>query len=158
MIASIFSKNGFTGTFHIFDSFEFGLSDKIDKDRNLVRNLSPEEIKFEKELFSSRESQVAEVLSSFKFVKLYRGWIPSRFVDVDKKHFSFIHIDVDLYLPTLDSLKFFWPKLVKGGYIVVDDYGSSQFPGASLAVDEFLKTNPPSFFYKVPMGGCIIKK
>jgi O-methyltransferase len=158
MIANIFSQNSFTGTFHIFDSFEGGLSDKVKKDQNLVRNMSIEQIKREKEIFSSRESQVANCLSSFDFINIYAGWIPDRFFDVDTKNFSFVHIDVDLYQPTLDSLEFFWPRIIKGGYLIIDDYGSSQFPGASAAVDEFLKINPVSFFYKVPMGSCFIIK
>lgn len=158
MIAEIFSKNQFSGYFHIFDSFEGGLSDKTDKDENLVRKMTNEEIKLEKEIFSSREVQVANVLSNFDFVNLYPGWIPNRFDEVANKQFSFVHIDVDLYQPTLDSLEFFWPRVAKGGYVVVDDYGSSQFPGATTAVDEFLKVNPPSFFYKVPMGACFIIK
>ena len=158
IVANIFSQNSFKGTFHIFDSFEGGLSDKTKKDQNLVRNLSIEQIKYEKEIFSSRESQVNDCLSSFDFIKLYAGWIPDRFVDIETKQFSFVHIDVDLYQPTLDSLEFFWPRIIKGGYLVIDDYGSSQFPGASAAVDEFLKINPTSFFYKVPMGSCFIIK
>jgi len=32
------------------------------------------------------------------------------------------------------------------------------FPGATLAVDEFLKYHAVSFFYKVPMGACVIIK
>ena len=158
MISQIFSQHGFSGKFHIFDSFEGGLSEKTDKDTNLVRTMTPKEIKIEKEIFSSRESQVANVLSDFNFIRLYPGWIPERFDEVAHRAFSFVHIDVDLYKPTLDSIEFFWPKLVKGGYVVVDDYGSSQFPGASTAVNEFLKSNNVSFFYKVPMGACIIVK
>jgi O-methyltransferase len=69
-----------------------------------------------------------------------------------------VHIDVDLYQPTLDSLEFFWPRLADGGFVVVDDYGSSQFPGATTATNEFLDKNKPSFFYKVPMGACFIIK
>ena len=81
-----------------------------------------------------------------------------KFNEVSDKAFSFVHIDVDLYQPTIDSLEFFWKKLVDGGFIVVDDYGSSQFPGAGIAVDEFLKEHKASFFYKVPMGACFIMK
>jgi len=158
MIANIFSKNNFTGTFHIFDSFEGGLSDKSVKDKNLVRNMTPDEVKIEKEIFSSQELEVAGVLSEFNFVSLHAGWIPEKFHEVDKSIFSFVHIDVDLYQPTQASLQFFWDRLTKGGYVVVDDYGSSQFPGATMAVDEFLAIHKPSFFYKVPMGGCFIIK
>jgi hypothetical protein len=158
MISRIFADNSFSGNFHIFDSFEGGLSDKVGKDKNLVREMSGNEVKIEKEIFSSQQEQVTNVLSEFNFVELYAGWIPERFNEVSDKKFSFIHIDVDLYQPTLDSIEFFWEKLVIGGFIVVDDYGSSQFPGAGIAVDEFLKEHKASFFYKVPMGACFIMK
>jgi len=29
---------------------------------------------------------------------------------------------MDVYLPTLEALKFFWPRVVDGGVIVLDDY------------------------------------
>lgn len=158
MISKIVAENKFSGTFHIFDSFEGGLSDKVDKDKNLLRDMSDGEVKTEKEIFSSQQEQVASVLSKFDFIKLYAGWIPARFAEVSNKQFSLVHIDVDLYQPTLDSLEFFWPRLAEGGFIVVDDYGSSQFPGATTATNEFLDKNKPSFFYKVPMGACFIVK
>lgn len=158
MLSKIFVENNFSGTFHIFDSFEGGLSNKVEKDKNLLRNMTDGEVKNEKEIFSSHENQVAKVLSDFSFIKLYAGWIPARFPEVSDKEFSFVHIDVDLYEPTLNSLEFFWPRLASGGFIVVDDYGSSQFPGATTATNEFLDKNKPSFFYKVPMGACFIIK
>jgi hypothetical protein len=158
MISKIFSENHFTGKFHIFDSFEGGLSDKVEKDRNLVRYLSDREIKLEKEIFSSREDEVKSVLADYDFVSLYPGWIPERFAEVSDRKFSFVHIDVDLYEPTLSSLEFFWPRLAEGGVVVIDDYGSSQFPGASTAVDEFLADHAARFFYKVPLGACFIIK
>ena len=158
MLSKIFVENNYSGTFHIFDSFEGGLSNKVEKDKNLLRNMTDDEVKNEKEIFSSHESQVAKVLSDFNFIKLYAGWIPARFQEVSDKKFSFVHIDVDLYEPTLNSLKFFWPLLVDGGFIVVDDYSSSQFPGATKATNEFLDKANPSFFYKVPMGACFIVK
>ena len=78
--------------------------------------------------------------------------------DVDK--FQFIHLDVDLYQPTKDSLDFFYPKLAQGGIIVCDDYNFSTFPGAKKAWDEFFndKRNGFNFFYEIPFGGCLIIK
>ena len=35
---------------------------------------------------------------------LMKGWIPTRFQEVADRHFAFVHIDVDLYEPTRDSL------------------------------------------------------
>jgi hypothetical protein len=51
--------------------------------------------------------------------------------------YEFIAIDVDLYRPTIDSLEYFWPLMLSGGIIYVDDYGYDDYPGCRKAVDEF---------------------
>ena len=159
IISTLLSKNKFQNKFHIFDSFEGGLSDKTVKDHNdHYGRLSAEETIKEKEMFSSLEENVGKVLEKFDFIKLYKGWIPNRFEEVKGQKFSFVHIDVDLYEPTLDSLEFFYPRLAGKGGIVVDDYGFMQFPGCKRAVDEFLKRNEFTFFYEMPAGGCFIIK
>ena len=53
------------------------------------------------------------------------------------RSFALLHVDVDLYRPTLQSLEFFWPRLAPGGVVVCDDYGSRKCPGARAAFDEF---------------------
>ncbi len=71
-----------------------------------------------------------------------------------------LHIDCDLYEPTLTSLKYFYDKIVKGGVILLDEYALSELPGESKAVDEFFAGNPPVIrkfpFYTTP-GGYIVK-
>jgi len=73
MISHILSENEFNGKFHIFDSFEGGLSAKVEKDKNLRHKLSEEEIQKESNIFYSTESQVKCCLKSFKFIHLYKG-------------------------------------------------------------------------------------
>jgi O-methyltransferase len=158
IISSILSENGFKGVLHIFDSFEEGLSVKTKKDKNFRDELTEKQVQEEASLFASTENEVSACLSEFQFVHLYKGWIPSRFIEVEDRQFAFVHIDVDLYEPILDSLNFFFPRLVEGGVIVFDDYGITQFPGAKKAVDEFLKKNTYQFFYKVPMGSSFVIK
>ena len=158
ILSSLLKKSEIKKEFFIFDSFEGGLSDKVEEDKNKRYNLSKEQIMSEKLSFSSTEEQVKVTLSVFKNISYYKGWIPERFSEIKDKKFSFVHIDVDLYQPTLDSLKFFYPRLNSGGAIVIDDYGISQFPGARKAVDEFLTANNPSFIYKVPFGSCFMIK
>lgn len=48
---------------------------------------------------------------------------------------SLLHVDVDLYEATRVCLEQFYPSMVKGGIVILDDYGV--FPGANKAVDEF---------------------
>jgi len=158
IISSILSENEFSGNFHIFDSFEGGLSRKVEKDKDLRSELSEKRIQEESNAFCSTEEEVKSCLSSFKFTHLYKGWIPDRFDEVEDKEFSFVHIDVDRYEPTLDSMNFFYPRLVKNGVIVCDDYAVTPVPGAKRAIDEFLEKNNCKMLYEVPMGACFIIK
>ena len=52
------------------------------------------------------------------------------------KRFSLIHIDVDVYEPTKCILEYTWDKIVKGGILILDDYGVVE--GETKAVDEFI--------------------
>ena len=158
IIAEILAEYNYEGKFSIFDSFEMGLSDKHEKDINIRHKLSEEDIKKEKKLFASKESDLHKVLKPYDFYKIYKGWIPDRFNEVEEEEFIFVHLDVDLYQPTLDSLEFFYPRLKKGGVIVLDDYGYTQFPGAKKCVDEFLNRNECALFFAGSTGGCFIVK
>lgn len=48
---------------------------------------------------------------------------------------ALLHIDVDLYEATKTALEEFYPLMVRGGIVILDDYGA--FAGANKAVDEF---------------------
>jgi hypothetical protein len=50
---------------------------------------------------------------------------------------SLLHIDVDVYEPTVVSLNHFYDKVVKGGLIVFDDFGA--VAGETRAIDEFFR-------------------
>ena len=45
-----------------------------------------------------------------------QGFFPETATDVEDT-FCFVSIDTDLYEPIYQGLKFFYPKLEKGGYI-----------------------------------------
>jgi hypothetical protein len=90
-------------------------------------------------------------------VRLYPGWIPSQFGAVAGATFRFVHVDVDLYEPTRDSLRFFYPRVAPGGVITCDDYFHDNCPGATLAVDEFLANKPEKMLALSAGGGFLIK-
>ena len=49
--------------------------------------------------------------------------IPTRFDEVADRSFCFVHVDVDLFEPTRESIAFFYPRMVPGGVMLFDDYG-----------------------------------
>ena len=108
--------------------------------------------------FAVDPKQVGNNLADFDRVEMFSGWIPNRFDEVADQQFCFIHIDVDLYRPTLDSVQFFYPRTVTGGIIVCDDYGFDGCPGARRAIDEFLSDKSETIV-EVPTGqGFFVKK
>lgn len=113
-------------THHIFDSFE-GLSTPSTADGD----------HWGKGDFALCEEKCRKNLNEFSFVKYHKAWIPEGFHEVADKKFSFVHIDVDLYQPTLESVAFFYPRLDKGGIMLFDDYGFCSCPGAKKAIDEY---------------------
>lgn len=61
------------------------------------------------------EAEALGRLAAFPFARLHAGVIPARFPEVADRRFSLVHVDVDLYRPTIDSLEFFYPRMVPGG-------------------------------------------
>jgi predicted O-methyltransferase YrrM len=139
---------------HIFDSFE-GLSDIEPEDTYQKEKRDKDSIRKQ---FACSLGTVQNNLSEFTFIKYYKGWIPERFHEVKDETFSFVHIDVDLYQPTLDSFEFLYPRLAPGGIMVFDDYGCVQFPGAKKAIDECLSKHHNGFFLPLPSGQAFIIK
>jgi len=138
---------------HIFDSFE-GLSEPTDVDD--VDNQAV--YKWQKHDLSVSENTVNKNLQDFPNKRLYKGWIPDRFDEVSGRRFCFVHIDVDLYEPTRDSVSFFYDKVTPGGMIVCDDYGFTTCPGARKALDEFMADKPESIIHLTTGQGVIIKR
>lgn len=74
---------------------------------------------------------------------------------------SLLHLDVDLYEPTLAALKAFYPMVVKGGMVVFDEFGLIDWPGETRAVEEYFGSNMPRIekfpFASLP-GGFFVKQ
>jgi hypothetical protein len=68
-----------------------------------------------------------------------KGFFPDTF-DVVDEQFAFVNLDMDLYAPTKAGLELFYPKMSRGGLILIHDYFAL---GGVVndAVDEFLRQN-----------------
>ena len=144
------SQAGLGKRHHVFDSFE-GLSEPSSAD-DAATAATPQ---FRKHDFSATEAIVRQNLGRFENVFYYKGWIPQRFGEVADRHFSLVHLDVDLYEPTRDSLEFFYPRMTPGGFIISDDYGFTTAPGVTRAIDEFFANRPEKPIH-LPTGQALI--
>ncbi|EAL9887180.1 putative O-methyltransferase [Campylobacter jejuni subsp. jejuni 2008-894] len=120
--------------FYLLDTFE-GFNEKdIKKETGLAKqantnDFSDTSLEFVKNLMP--------YLTQCRFIK---GYFPESAIQISKdEKFKFVNIDVDLYQPILEGLKYFYPKLVKNGVILVHDYFHPYYTGTKQAVDEFCK-------------------
>jgi len=137
---------------HLFDSFE-GLS----QPGNLDIPVRQDNRTWKKGDMSASEEITRQTLKDFSNVYFHKGWIPEKFHKVANEKFRLVHIDVDLYQPTKESLSFFYPRMNGKGVIILDDYGSTLCPGAYKAVNEFIEGNKLRVLHLTTMQGIIIK-
>jgi len=64
---------------------------------------------------------------------IYAGWFNETCPHSPVQNISFLRLDGDLFVSTWDVLNAFYKKVIPGGYIYVDDFGS--FEGCRNAVD-----------------------
>ena len=98
--------------------------------KNLISNAEKKEWKKNKKDPSKHYNADVEKIIRKKFqkysnVKIIKGIIPNVFKKLKIKKISYLHIDLNCAIPEIEALKFFWPKIIKGGIIISDDYGWS---------------------------------
>jgi hypothetical protein len=139
-------------TIHVFDSFE-GLSNPTKQDK-----LTDGNTVWKQGALASSEDQFRNNVQTYEhMVSIHKGWIPERFEDIKNKTFSLVHLDVDLYEPTLDALKFFYERMTPRGIIICDDYGSASCPGAKKALNEFF-ADKPELILELPTVQALVVK
>jgi O-methyltransferase len=57
-------------------------------------------------------------------VRFLQGWFKDTLPTAPFKQLAIMRLDGDMYESTMDALVSLYPKLSKGGYVIVDDYGA----------------------------------
>jgi O-methyltransferase len=113
----------------VYDSFE-GLPSPSPEDRNQgiqgAFSITVED--FQKNLIS------AGVYSETNPI-ITKGWFKDTLPHTKAEQIAFLRLDGDLYESTWEALLYLYDRVINGGIIYVDDYGS--FNGCSKAVNKF---------------------
>ena len=134
--------------FHLFDTFE-GMPEEADHDPSGHK----------KGHFGETSLQgIQRKLAAYDFVNYYPAAIPAGFPPVAERKFAFVHVDVDLYQATKESFGFFYPRVVRGGLMICDDYGFLVYKDAARkAVEEFFADKPERPI-ALRTGQCLVVK
>ncbi len=123
--------------FYLFDTFE-GFPSKDLKSENQTDS------RFSDEMFADTSmDEVKAFISGNNQLEYVKGYFPDTSIGLENEQFALVHIDADLYAPTVAALEFFYPRLTPGGVIIVHDYNHN-WDGIPMAVNEFITSIPES--------------
>ena len=120
-----------------YDSFA-GLPEKTREDAS-----SAGENFQEGELFVSKREVLDKIRrAALKNVVLKKAWFAELTAQDLPEKIAFAFIDGDFYESQKIALRLVAPRMISGGIIICHDYNNPDLPGASQAVDEFLREHP----------------
>jgi len=98
-----------------------------------------------------------KLMEGYTNYRVHPGYIPNCFVE--GLEFALAFLDVDHYEATRLSLHYLWPKIVKGGFLALDDYIPSQSDIlATKAIVEFLSVASGYEIFEQPVNQLILRK
>ncbi|HTN24342.1 MAG TPA: TylF/MycF/NovP-related O-methyltransferase [Solirubrobacteraceae bacterium] len=86
--------------------------------------------------------EVSAYLARFPGVRVHEGAFATVAPRLGDARYGLLHLDMDLYEPTLDGLRFAHEHVPPGGAVILDDYGARKCPGVKEAAAEFLAGHP----------------
>jgi O-methyltransferase len=145
--AKIAKEFGACVTFYGLDTFS-GLPNLSSEDEQYA----PERAKYRRlRLFAdTTRAEVSELLSKEQLednVLLLEGRFSETLPNLIERQYFFVNIDCDLYEGHLECLEYFYPRMVSGGVIFVDDYHSVEYPMARAAIDKFMADKAERLFH-----------
>ena len=86
-----------------------------------------------------RNTAIEKVLAIMPYpekIIVKSGFFPESLGGLEER-FCLVSLDVDFYRTTLEGLRYFWPRLEQGGYLLLHDWGSPMLPGVKQALADF---------------------
>ena len=80
--------------------------------------------------------QVMAIMPHPDSVTVKPGFFPESLEGLEER-FCLVSLDVDFYQTTLEGLRYFWPRLEQGGYLMLHDWGSPKLPGVAKALTDY---------------------
>ncbi len=133
--------------FYLFDTFE-GFA---------ARDL---EVPTDERFRDTSQESVTRFLGNTQNIIFRKGYFPDTAAGLESEQFALVMLDVDLYRPALEVLRFFYPRMVRGGYFFMHDFNNPESDRAiSRAAYEFLE-NKPELLIETPdfCGSVVFRK
>ena len=122
-------------TFYLLDTFA-GVDPRfVTSDEHRVRALKTNERWLRYGLYASSVEGVRENFAQWRNKRIIVGAIPDTLDQVEARAVAFLHIDMNSAPPEVAALRFFWPRLSPGAFVLLDDYAYRGFEEQRLAMN-----------------------
>jgi O-methyltransferase len=120
--------------FDTFEGFPEGEQDALVGSGQVLHSVRYENFQ------DSVRTNFAEATPDSTGVHFVQGYVEETLLNTDVRSICLLRLDTDFYTSTLAELNGLYHRLVRGGVLIVDDYGL--FEGSRRATDEFLGRLP----------------
>lgn len=111
-------------TLYLFDSFE-GFAPEVCASES-----------FQAAHANTAIDRVLSIMPHPEKVIVKPGFFPGSLKGLEER-FCLVSLDVDFAQTTLEGLRYFWPRLEKGGYLMLHDWDSPKLPGVAEALSQY---------------------
>jgi hypothetical protein len=77
--------------------------------------------------------------AEWKNLRIIVGPVPETLEQVDARAIAYLHIDMNCAPPEVAALRFFWPRLSPGAFVLLDDYAYRGHEEQRIAMDAVAK-------------------
>lgn len=131
-ICNYIDFNATDKSFWLFDTFR-GIPESQVSDAERAKGRLDENVHFYEECYDLAKRN----FEPYPKAHLVRGMVPDTLDTVDIDQVCYLSIDMNIAKPEVDAIEHFWPKLVTGAVVVLDDYGWLPYIEQKHAMDAF---------------------
>lgn len=138
--------------YYLLDTFA-GLDERYSTEKEFESELNQKYIAGKDTLYN----EVKTIFEPFN-TEIIKGTVPDTLSRVKAEKVAYLSVDMNCVEPEVAALKFFWDKLVKGGIIILDDYGyANYYKEQKAAHDAFAASKGVEILTLPTCQGLIIK-
>ena len=117
--------------------------------RQIFKHKKNNDIKWVYSSIDEVKKNLSTNCKSKKNIKLIKGMVEKTLMKKNNipEKISILRLDTDFYESTKIEMKILFPRLVKGGVLIIDDYGN--WLGARKAIDEYFENKTKPFLHFV---------
>lgn len=129
--------NSLKKKFYLFDTFS-GIDPRfVTEEEKKQGKLEYNKKIFESGGYATDVEVVKKNFAQWNNVQIVQGAVPETLNQVNIEKIAFVHLDMNCAIPEYEAIKHFWPRMVPGALLLLDDYAFFGYESQKKAMDQF---------------------